>query len=649
MSLQENQDEYAGEGEQHVVVDLHNITPESLIAIFGNRIPPNDRFFMTGYGKAINVPNYGTLMKVLNNCKTTYGMVYFEKLKDGSEPKDGFSMDQFAGDPIAQISFLEGGFSFPEVEATEDRLASPTCCFIITGGKYPIKFIKARGKHCESRSANYPYEVIMGEFYESPLDYGFSYFKMDPYTVVNCEHHDLFRLCTNGTVPWQTKVLSVMYGFYPHISAVIRAKCTVVNWDNAMRRWGDNMNELEPEQQSQLSSLLVVLLTEAVLIHSYSRTDRYTTQLKGRISAALSGGMGNEVSEDLIKRAITSVGLKVGEDCAFIDEILGHLIAVDQDDDYNPDVEKINLMPLERLCEMHDMHEYAKKVLIQARLVYEKYKGRSVRFGRDAIEYAERFFGQFGDAWGNEVIELKKIANELDSRPYIGLRATIPEKYHVRNYPRLILFGIEIHRRTLTSEDARKEFEKYNVSSIISHLPDPNDVELIKSMVSIVPTANIRVWATIIKSLNYHEACSYVSIRTDAEKETIFAYMVTAKKSNKPGWEHPGPWYDKKVQEKTETYLLNERTKCVNALKDKLQKLYGRQRTELDFIADIDERRSKAQELESKRRNIEDLLDQQISIDMMVTPAVDPSIDEVRSLLIADMKAVLSKIETAFL
>jgi hypothetical protein len=81
--------------------------------------------------------------------------------------------------------------------------------------------------------------------------------------------------------------------------------------------------------------------------------------------------------------------------------------------------------------------------------------------------------------------------------PDMGLRARLPEKYHLKNFTKLALCGLIYHGTSLSTEEEGTAFKEYKVSGVREHIPDASGKATVESIVKLLPLPDITCLATL--------------------------------------------------------------------------------------------------------------------------------------------------------
>ncbi|CAK9292802.1 unnamed protein product [Gordionus sp. m RMFG-2023] len=247
--------------------------------------------------------------------------------------------------------------------------------------------------------------------------------------------------CTKG-VSIDSKVISMLYAIFPHARENIASEFKMVRWDRFEEFFHVPAKIPDQAYLAGIDTRLQAIMTICVLSFSYTRTQRINQQISKRAQAAAAGSPYKPITENEISEVLTAVGIDVTQSSPNIDEALGYVLAVRKDGTYDPLVTEINSMGVDDFRKSGDISEWSVKLFEQAKMIYKKYHGGTIRMGTAVLPILKDYMDGLGAEWIQEYKHLATISPILRASPYIGLQRILPDNFRVITAPRICYIGV---------------------------------------------------------------------------------------------------------------------------------------------------------------------------------------------------------------
>ncbi|KAI4474425.1 hypothetical protein M0804_014870, partial [Polistes exclamans] len=133
-----------------------------------------------------------------------------------------------------------------------------------------------------------------------------------------------------------------------------------------------------------------------------------------------------------------------------------------------------------------------------------------------------------------------------ENAPLLGVRSKLPEKFHIKNYPLLTYCGLLYHDKSLQTEEEKKTFAEYKISSIAEHIPSRVNREIIKRIVEILPPPSIAGTASLLQTLDLERSQVIIANKPLKFQNAVLDHLRQQ--------ETKGPWEESKIQQENAEY-----------------------------------------------------------------------------------------------
>ena len=119
-----------------------------------------------------------------------------------------------------------------------------------------------------------------------------------------------------------------------------------------------------------------------------------------------------------------------------IDEVLAMAICVTEIDSYTPEARISELLASGDLVTQGHISTQAAALLEQARLVYTNRHSSSIHFVLPILDLLHNSLENI--MFASEIATFNQIKPVVENSPYMGLRAQLPEMYHIKHFLQLV-------------------------------------------------------------------------------------------------------------------------------------------------------------------------------------------------------------------
>lgn len=394
-------------------------------------------------------------------------------------------------------------------------------------------------------------------------------------------------LMPQPNVPQDTKVLSAAFSAFPWIQSRLRDQYNVIkdNHPDVTNILGIRM---PPAKTTSFSALEVMCAyTLALLGPTYSRDDMYKSQIRTRLSAVAAGITSGSVDLQQAESIINGFAWDPKIHSGAIDEVMGYVLCIDKDLDYDPEIQEENLCPLRTIQNECYDSEFFKSLVVQMRLVYRNHNSSSIRFGMNVIPVIKKDVKALPQVFGTELDALEERTKQLITRPYINLVCTVDPKNQVSTYKHVVYAGLLFHGKNLSDEADRKEWEKYNVEAIAKTL-DRSDVRaVIATVVDNLPRLSVDALAKYIAKKTNSDAELVLENKPTDLIDQVFTICL--------GFDEPGEWAKSRQSTLAKTQYNKFMTEASDLVKKLVKDKHADMITRTVSILDLADRQSAVQ------------------------------------------------------
>lgn len=236
----------------------------------------------------------------------------------------------------------------------------------------------------------------------------------------------------NFTLKPEKPLLTIMHHIFPHVRDWIKLTYNVTTL-----RPAEGLASLElTDQQEDLK-----VLSNAIVLGPAFPGKSCFAQLYQRLKSY------HDISKKDHDRILKKLQFNVSPPNKLntTDEILGHLLARDKDNNYRADVTFEDLLSITELVNSGQMSQWAGALLEQARIAYDGANQQTAIQALTVLPLVELRFIDLGGQFVYNMQTLRSIGKEICNQPYIGLQRSLPVAHRIRNWPRLALVGHDYH------------------------------------------------------------------------------------------------------------------------------------------------------------------------------------------------------------
>ncbi|KAJ8675190.1 hypothetical protein QAD02_010976 [Eretmocerus hayati] len=316
--------------------------------------------------------------------------------------------------------------------------------------------------------------------------------------------HDLIALVTNKSIPQDSKIGSVIRMLYPYTAPRIDYLCSIKNYHGHELRLAERGNYRDIRRR-EMSGDEFAMLAVFVLGPVYTQSEQIQSLLFQHIQEA-GTSIGLSMPQKLaLTQIIAKIGWKVEPMSNSVCEILAAAICYTNEGKFDPDVSIQKLYPLESLISGQSVSKQAIALLKKARITYQLFRSSSIRLVIPILE-------EFTDAldsnihfWAPEIRDYKKIEASVRNSPFLGIRSFLPEKYRIKNFPKLVMCSLEYYRLHIQSDREKNLFKDNEIMEIKSQFTT-YWYQMVSRLTSLLPPPQIANLAKFVKHISFDRA-----------------------------------------------------------------------------------------------------------------------------------------------
>ncbi|KAF6201447.1 hypothetical protein GE061_005896 [Apolygus lucorum] len=457
-----------------------------------------------------------------------------------------------------------------------------------------------------------------------------------------CKYTNLYTVLKDPQATQATKILSTIISLFPYTQVPKHDRVMVK--DYTLPQEEDGSAELPEEllHDGSLSKDRLGLICLYFLGTAYSNPTRLANQISKRAKAVATVLGVTQPDDQVISQLITSTGWVTNDTPVIVDEFLGQnprnggkewvFLCRNREGDVVYEIPIDELMDPGTVCDKYGLSKLSRELLSQGRLVYHSRHATSIRF-------IEPFFEAIIGSGHGDVALLEGDINNYNAVrdiiltcPFLGLRASLPERYHIKQFPCLVYGGLLYYKRSLATEEDRKLFDDYKLMEIKHHVPNVAAATTIELLVELMPTPGLMALISFIATSSIERAELILSTKRQEEVEQIYTALKQM--------DNPGPWAAQRIAHEDgeyKSYLLEEAQKRLR------EYLRSKDEEERDIATEIVGRAAQIARKESIRiwrREVNTRIDNLSAQQERLKAALTPTQNVIRNDLVASLNQI---------
>lgn len=401
--------------------------------------------------------------------------------------------------------------------------------------------------------------------------------------VINAGYPGIFAVCVSSAIPMEVRYRSMFLWLFNHLGAHWKKNYTIMTPRQAAEKWAYDANDDHTESE------MMAIIGLFSVGYCFGQQENVAKQVENRMRAVAAQVGAPATDVGVISRLMIKANYKAEESTGDLDGILGLIVAINSDGQWDPLVLSTDLEVISKLAKRYKWDDLRIGVYTQLRLVSQQFRSTSVRFACGGIPGLKQLLHMFNVEMVGEVDKIVRLEEQVRNRWYTGCVDHLPIHLQINTHKYTVYFGLKYYQAGCDEEE-RVKFQKYAVEKIGAKL---NKHEMKK----------VEIWATLAA----HDGllCKLDMIRTlpidggdgvfmdlDAPTKAIILRELAKDR-------HPCTWYQC-YQAKIEDELI---LKTREVVRKKLEKEYDAFSRELGEIYnnEIDNAR-KDRILEKKKR-----------------------------------------------
>lgn len=280
----------------------------------------------------------------------------------------------------------------------------------------------------------------------------------------------LFTVLTSPTESRETKIISTCVFLFPYIRPLISDYITILDYHEPDIAHETRGIAIGQGIGGTLSGEQLGLLAIFVLGPAYLLDTKLNEQTARRVKAAAASMQLATLSPQDMAGLINRVNWRAGDINPIIDDVLSSVICIKEDMTSDPEVQVGHLASGIWLKQQKGLTDIGVELLEQARLVYKNYHATSISFIPVVIPQIKQTLGEENPTLNQETASLNQILEIVNNCPYMGLRSKLPEKFHIKNFPKLVYCALKYHEASLSDPTDASSFKLYKVGEIKNHI-----------------------------------------------------------------------------------------------------------------------------------------------------------------------------------
>lgn len=362
-------------------------------------------------------------------------------------------------------------------------------------------------------------------------------------------------------------------------------------------------------------------------------------QLHRRLKAASATIGVAAPSLQTVTGALAEIGWSATELPAALDDALAVWITINRELEVSPEVRVDRLKPIGDLVNEGMISQVAGAILTQARLIYMHYHATSLTFVPSALVALRQVHMDDIATFRDDIRKFNVIADHVRDAPYNGLRAQLPEAYHIAEFPCIVYLGLLYYQRNLSTEAEKKLFAEYKTTEIKNHIGDISRQKNVKMTAQMLPLADTQSMVTILQTVPADQADLMMCSRPAALVAEVYAILRCLR--------NPGLWATARMEAERRQIRVQQVEAATALLRRKLNDELTIRRDRVTLILDPARRADELMAIQNWRREMSDLIDGMAPIDDQLPIVDNPVGHDVRATIAATLRAIWDRMSPA--
>lgn len=437
-------------------------------------------------------------------------------------------------------------------------------------------------------------------------------------------------------VSLNTRVLTAIVSLYTYTVPLLEKSFNIMLAPPELREDGgaSAMDYLTSSGDNTGETLALLCLM--ILGKAYSRADKIAGQIAKRAKAIGVVLKSTQPTEATVSSVISTAMWKTESLSNTLDDALAACICIKDNLTYDCEAEIGTLMTTEALEQANLVGRIGSLILTQARLVYSNFHSSSIHFILPMLPQLISVIGDTNQIFRPEIEKFRTVEDTLRNAPYLGLRSSLPEKFHIKNFPLLTYCAVNYHKTHLTNQADKEAFALYVLSDIKVHLSDPSYLATADSLIQTMTSPTVASLADLVRVLPLAKAQS-IMMSKDPNTQTMV--MDQLRHSG-----NPGAWAEDIIQRENAEYQRRAMAEGVGHIEKVLDKKYRLRQDALRDIADPDARAAERASLDRWTEDIRQQLMDLTPLASLLPDAPRSTQDHLKATIVENLTAILNQI-----
>ena len=347
--------------------------------------------------------------------------------------------------------------------------------------------------------------------------------KVEHFCVIAEGQIPCMLLCVS--LPLETRMLSILFCLYKQVRTYIASTFHLVSLPqnfNVHLQWHWQLNSTTAHQ---------IATGLALLTPAFSSDTKIASKIAYIINAVAAAGNSEKVTEEEVRRMKTDSGWTLKDISGRLKSVICRIVCMNKEYDHSSAVKVMELCPVEDIVSHFDLTDWAGALITQARMVYEQYHSKSIRFAVAVLPEIEKLFPKLGFAWEEEFGSLQHYREQLSNRPYTGLAES---NMTVSRVSRAVYIGLMYYKANLVDQVDIENFNHFNIAGVKNHIRPQSDIITCDHLISILKVGKISAVIEFAAICPFQQAEKMIARLSDTDQETIFNSL--ASKTVKGEW-----------------------------------------------------------------------------------------------------------------
>nr|QYV43057.1 MAG: hypothetical protein [Mononegavirales sp.] len=358
---------------------------------------------------------------------------------------------------------------------------------------------------------------------------------IETFVVVGTEDQLLSMMGSPG-FPQQDRMATCFSAMFSYIVPWMREKLQMITYEDYVGMHPEvNIVEL-PATGLLKSHFYQVVMTQACLGQAYSTGAMMENQLFRRYKAACANMQIETMPEASFREHFNVFGREAFPSTPHSLELLGRVLAVDAEGQYNIQITAHTLCPLDTLSVDYHISEFSVGMLEQMRMVYAHSQHTSLLFGTAILPLIMNIFPKKGGDFDAQYTSAVNIQRVITEQLYIGMVRVLPEEHKIRNLALVVYTGVLYAKRAAVEEGAGETFDHFNIAGIAKHIMNPEDRNLCQAIASYLPMGGVVTLGALANFLTPDQVDLALGRREGVTPALLYQYLKVMGSEN--AWKH---------------------------------------------------------------------------------------------------------------